>query len=252
MIVDLEDGVSPDLKDDARMALGLFAQDDFGGTAAKTGVRVNGFDTAAGISDLAAMLDWPSWPGMIVVPKVESAFQVQMIREIARSCGHDPRILATFETARGIECAAEILGQAGPGVVAGYGSADHTAQTGGAMSPAGLAWARGRIVNAAALAGVRAVDGACLDITDPALAKQDAMLAREMGFAGKIAIHPRQVPEINAAFAPTSEEVTHAQAIIDAFESASGGVCVVDGRMVDRPVVERAHQTVAAARTISS
>ncbi|MGB3881925.1 MAG: aldolase/citrate lyase family protein, partial [Diaphorobacter nitroreducens] len=87
------------------------------------------------------------------------------------------------------------------------------------------------------------IDGVTVDTRNPERMGRDAERARRMGFGGKLCIHPAQVPVLHAAFDPDEAAVTHAQRVRQALEQAGGGVCVLDGRMVDAPVLAQAEQT---------
>lgn len=246
VVLDLEDGVGPGDKAAARAALGDLAGGRLASCAGRIAVRINALATPEGIRDMAALLDWPCWPAMIVVPKVEAAAEVRQVAALVSAHSPAPALLLTIETARGIAAAQEVAGAAPPGAVLGYGSADHMAETGGTMCAASLAFGRGQIVNAAAACGLRAVDGVWLDFRDRAGLEAEARLVRSMGFAGKIGIHPDQVPPINAVFSPTPEELAQARALLEAEAAAGGGAFAVNGRMVDAPVLARARRTVEA------
>ena len=249
VVLDLEDGVGPADKPAAREALGALSAASFGAAPDRIAVRINSLCGIDGIHDLAAMAGWPHWPAMIVVPKVESGREIEQVATIAQQSGAAPALLATVETARGVERAADILVEAPAVAAIGYGSADHCAETGGTMDWDALLWARGRIVNAAATAGIPAVDGARLDIRDAdGLAAESAAAAR-LGFAGKVAIHPDQVGIVNDAFTPSPEESARARAVLAASARAGGGAFAVDGRMIDAPVLRRAQRIAAASRT---
>jgi citrate lyase beta subunit len=186
---------------------------------------------------------------MIVLPKVECAKEIRQLRSIAAEQGQSPVILITLETALGVEAAAQILrecGEATGRIAVAYGSADHSAETGSTMSVPALAWARGRIVNACGAVGVPALDGVCLDLTDTDRIRAEATLVKDMGFAGKLAIHPAQIGAINAAFTPTTAQVVNAQAMIAASDAAGGGAFSYKGKMVDAPVLAQAHRMVSA------
>jgi citrate lyase beta subunit len=244
LALDLEDGVGAKDKAAARDALSSLANEGFDGESAKTAVRINPLSTPDGIKDLAAMLGWDHWPEMVILPKVESAQQIDQIRQLGQSIGKNPFLFAVFETAFGVHSAADILRDAGPKVIAGYGSADHTAQTGATMNDAALAWARGQIVNAAAIANIPVLDGVWLDFKDHVGLKAEAELVRDLGFSGKIAIHPDQIPTINTVFSPSAEEIAIAHEMIAAFDKAGGGAFSFKGKMVDLPVLARARRII--------
>ncbi len=243
--LDLEDGVGPTQKDAARQALTAFSADGLEEVAGRVAVRINAPDTPAGIRDLAAMLDWPVWPGLLILPKVDAAAQVRQIASLFSAARGKPALLLSLETAAGLAEAAAIARAAPERAVLGYGSADHMAETGGAMTEASLAFGRSQIVNAAAIAGCPALDGVWLDYQDQGGLRAEARLVRSMGFVGKIAIHPRQITTLNEVFSPTVEEIERARRMVAAAQAAGGGAFAFEGKMVDPPVIERAKRIAA-------
>ena len=238
VVVDLEDAVPQAGKAAAREAVvALLAA----GTDRRVGVRINGIATREGLLDLAAVAAGPS-PAFVLLPKVESAAEAGLY---ARHLPGVP-LIATVESAAGLLRAAEIAAM--PGVVAlGFGGADLSADLG-----ADLAWEpmlahRATVVRAAAAAGVASFDVPHLDLADDDGLVDTTRRARAMGFTGRFAIHPRQVPGIVAAFTPRPAEVARARAVLAASAAAGGGVCELDGRMIDRPVVEAARRLLARA-----
>ncbi|WP_157966470.1 HpcH/HpaI aldolase/citrate lyase family protein [Oceanibium sediminis] len=242
--LDLEDGVGSGGKVTARAAMRAFAGDGMGAVAGQVAVRINTLSSADGIRDMAAMLDWPVWPGMVILPKVSAPSEVAQLVALAAGCGQAPVIMAVLETAAGIACADRIACALPKTGALGYGSVDHTAETGGEMSDPALAWARGQIVNAAAIAGIPAMDGVWLDFRDPVGLEAEARMVKSMGFAGKIAIHPDQIGPINAVFSPAAEELEVARAMLAAADAAGGGAFSYKGKMVDAPVLARARRIV--------
>lgn len=242
--IDLEDGVGLGDKDDARDALGALAASGLGGNAARIALRINTPASTHGIKDVAALLEWSNWPALLILPKVEAAAQVRQLAGIIHELGKDTRIMAVFETARGIanaNCIAESLQNGANDVaVVGYGSADHMAEVGGEMTPPSLASGRAAVLNAAAILGVPALDGVRMQLRDEEGLIADAMLGKEMGFAGKIAIHPAQVAPINKVFSPSGQEIAEAHALIEAAEQAGGSAFSFQGKMVDPPLLARA------------
>ncbi|MCL6679558.1 CoA ester lyase [Sphingomonas sp. RG327] len=113
--------------------------------------------------------------------------------------------------------------------------------------------ARSLCLAGAVAAGVQPVDGVFADFRDSAGLKREAEAARREGFTGKLAIHPAQVPIINAAFSPSKDEVAHAEAVIAAFEAEpEAGTVSVEGRMVDRPHLEQAKRVLHRARGVAN
>jgi citrate lyase beta subunit len=110
-----------------------------------------------------------------------------------------------------------------------------------------MLFARSRIVQAAATAGIAAWDVPFLDIHNSDGLKRETVAAKALGYVCKLAIHPAQIAPINAVFTPSESELARAQRVVSAFVAADGGACQVDGKMVDAPVVKAARRTVALA-----
>ena len=110
-----------------------------------------------------------------------------------------------------------------------------------------MLFARSRIVQAAAAAGIAAFDVPFLDIHDAGGLRKETEAVKALGYSCKLAIHPAQIAPINAVFTPDPKELARAERIVAAFAQAHGGACQVDGRMVDVPVVKAAQRTVALA-----
>jgi citrate lyase subunit beta/citryl-CoA lyase len=159
-------------------------------------------------------------------------------------------VVAIVETAMGLRQAFEIAAR--PRVAALLlGAVDLGAEVGLETRPDGqeILYARSKVSFDSAAAGVRGpFDVVHLDFADTAGLEAQCRLARALGFRGKACIHPGQVETINAAFAPSEQEVEWARAVVEAFEGQSEGVLAVNGTMVDRPVVERARRVLREAQ----
>ena len=115
-----------------------------------------------------------------------------------------------------------------------------------------MAYARGRIAAATGRHGVAAIDGVWLDYKDDNGLRDEAERVAAMGFSGKIAIHPQQVPVINRVFTPSEEAIERAQKIVAAAAAAGGGVTTLDGQMIDEPVVQAARRVVTVAEHVAA
>jgi len=256
VILDLEDSVHPAEKDSARLLVrnalrGL----DFG--AAERMVRIN--QLPLGLTDLEEVI--PEGPDMVLLPKVEQAQQVievdQKIADVlARSRLDRPVwLMPILESALGIENAFAIAAASQRVVALAIGLEDYTADLGVPKTTAGheSLYARTRLVNAARAAGVQAIDSVYGDVADMDGLRLWAERARALGFEGMGCIHPRQIPVVHKAFAPSSAEIERALKIVAAFEEAqSKGLAVVSlgSKMIDPPVVQRALKLVAQARAM--
>jgi citrate lyase subunit beta/citryl-CoA lyase len=253
VVFDLEDSVDAARKAEARAAVASFlANRALTGAAPLHLVRVNGTGTPGFEADLAAVAALPGADG-IVVPKSEGAAEIERAAREARA----RLLLPLIETARGVLEAPAIARADAPIPALLFGAEDLTAQLGVARTIDGeeLTFARSQIVLAATAAGADAVDAVFIDVRNPDGLRRDAERARALGFRGKMAVHPDQVPVINEVFTPTSDEIAKARRIVEVFEAAQArgdAVVRVDNRMVDAPVVARARRLLASGRTGSA
>jgi len=241
VVLDLEDAVPPDRKDEARaeIAQWLVARGHEGGPI--VGVRVNAADTPWHSADLAMCAR--AGVAALMLPKAEDAAALQAIAMALPSAALWPLI----ETARGIDQLDAIA--AAPRVQRlVFGSIDFQADLGIEGEGVELLFFRSRIVLASRLAGLQPpVDGVSISIDDPAGIEADTRQARRLGFGAKLCIHPKQVASVNRGFSPTPAQVEWARRVIDADAASRGAPVAVDGKMVDRPVVLKAQALLAAA-----
>ena len=238
VVLDLEDAVPPAAKAGARDQVREAAA-GLAGTLPLC-VRVNPPGTEWFAGDVAAL---PDALAAVVVPKLESAAQVA---DMAGALGGRP-VVAGLETVLGVADAREVLR---PPVVACYfGAEDYIADLGGVRTPgnAEVAWARAYVAVAARLAGVPALDMVTIDFGDGDRFRAEAREARSLGYAGKLCIHPAQVPLAAEAFRPTDDEVDTARRLLAAFDAAGGDTIAFEGQMVDEVVAARARAVLASA-----
>ncbi|WP_445359983.1 HpcH/HpaI aldolase/citrate lyase family protein [Microbulbifer sp. EKSA005] len=244
--VDLENAVSLEDKDTAReQMVNFFTGKDIVPT--QRALRINQLDSDCGIKDMLMLLDLPQLPDVVILPKVQSAEEVIGFCQVMAPSHKTIRIIALIESPKGLENALSIA-QVEEVVCLAFGAADYSATVGSDMSWDALLYGRGRLVQAAAFAGIDAVDGPYLELDDERSLIEETQRVSALGFSGKIAIHPKQIKPIHQGLAPSSEALSHAQRVLKAYKENHGGVLVVDGQMVDMPVVERALKTVAASK----
>jgi citrate lyase subunit beta / citryl-CoA lyase len=160
------------------------------------------------------------------------------------------RVIPLIETARGVLNAAAIASADASVPAMLFGAEDLTAQIGVPRTIDGdeLVFARSQVVMAATSVGAEAIDAVFIDINAHEELRRDAHRAKALGFRGKMAIHPSQIPHIHEVFNPTKAELAKAQRIVDAYDQAQAqgeGVIRLDDRMVDMPVVQRAKRLLA-------
>jgi citrate lyase subunit beta / citryl-CoA lyase len=254
---DLEDAVDESRKAEARRELAQFLRALPANHGKTIIVRVNGLETVHFEADLEAVVG--TGLDIVNLPKAESRDDVRacasMLTKFERRAGIDPiDIMPNIESARALRLAAEIA-TASPRVVGlQAGWADLIEPLGiDRYNPAVIEAIQLQIRIAAGEAGIWACDGAFANIGDPEGYRREAEAARRLGFIGKSAIHPSQVPIANAVFRPTDEEIAHALKVIEAAKvNAERGVgaFTVDGKMVDAPFVRRAEAILEIARRL--
>ncbi len=256
--LDLEDGVAPAHREEARRAVGAWLRErDPGERGPELVLRVNAPASPDAESDLALLRALPRdrRPRILMVPKVDGAGQLSgLLGDLGRgssaeegSADHSPRLLPLVETALGLHRVEELALSGLPLAGLVFGGMDLAAEVGARFEWEPLLHARSRIVHAAALAGVGAIDVPWAPLDDPQGLTAETARAARLGFQGKLAIHPAQIPHIHAALAPDPSEVEAARRILDAAARSSEGAQVVDGRMVDRPLVLGAERILARA-----
>lgn len=236
VIIDLEDAVADEHKQSARAQVAKFVR-----RHPQVIVRVNARATTWFDEDLAALST--TSVAAVMLPKAESADDVAAVRSRLRAT---TRVLPLIESAWGLRNLEQILACEGVWC-AGFGSIDFALDLACAHSWDALLLARAQLVLHSKLAGLPPpIDGVTAAFDQPELVEHEARQAAQLGFGGKLAIHPRQLAPIRKGFQPDAATLAWAQAVIAASET--GGAAQIDGAMVDRPVIERAKRVLVQAQ----
>lgn len=262
VMVDLEDAVPPDRKADARQTarrkLKMHAP-------RRLFVRINGLGTGLNQDDLDA-LAMPELKG-IMLPKVETTGHLMEIHRrltaAEESAGTPPgsvMLMVLIESVLGVHQAAAILSRETTPprrVIAAFGAADYALDLGIDIGAEGveLIVPRTQIAWSSRIAERDPpIDTPCmLDFKDPSVSRADALRAKQLGFQGKLCIHPSQIAPCNEVFSPSAAEIAYARRVTRAYEESvhSGvGVFQVDGKFIDKPVVERCRRILSTADAI--
>ena len=240
VMLDLEDAVPPEAKNDARrLVAGALAEHP-------AWVRVNAARTGLCAADLDAVAEAAYG---IRIPKAESPEDVAWVAE--RAPGKP--LICAIESARGVLAAAEIA--AAPGVrhlaMGGVDLARDLNATSGNLQ---TLYVRSHLVIASRAAGIEPpIDSVYAQLDDEAGLREQAAFARSLGFFGKSAIHPRQLPVLHEVFTPTAQELAWAQEVLTAFEAAGGAALrLPSGEFVDLPVADRARRLLQLAGSFPS
>ena len=250
--IELEDGVAPKYKDEARkkgLALFELPQADDG---VERIMRINSLRSAFGIADVQAILACETPPPGLMLPKVMSPDEINWLEELLNECGHDCRLHVIIETNAGLEAAFEIARASQRIEALFFGGVDMAADLRCKNAWEPLLYARSKVVHAAAAAGIDAIDVPYLDLDDPEGMRREALLARDLGFCGNGSIHPKQIAILNEVFTPHKTLVEHARKIIRAFEVADTGLVVVDGKLIEKPVLREMKRILSIAERVSS
>jgi (S)-citramalyl-CoA lyase len=242
-IVDVEDSVAPADKPRARDTALEFLRDPPPGLT--YALRLNSIDSAIGLADWLAFLDSDAAPTYLIVPKVNSAGHLHILDKLLVAAGKSSRLIAQLESAAGLAQAEAIATSSNRLAGLMFGTADMAADLGADHSWAALHYARSRLVAAAALRGLLAVDAPYFDIRNFDGLRAEATLALASGFSGKCAIHPDQVSILNGVWMPTESEVQQAYTVLAENEKGAG---VAGGIMVDEAVARRARRILARAK----
>jgi (S)-citramalyl-CoA lyase len=248
LIIDLEDAVALSDKQKARTAGLQYLQQQAEGRL-PCALRINAPVTRTGIEDLHSLLESSAAPDYIVLPKCDSPGFISMVRSLLDQAAKETEIIALIESAKGVEALPDIVKSDVRPVALLFGAADMGADLGAKSGWETLLFIRSRIVQVAASAGIVAVDSPFFDIADLDGLKRETKAAADLGFHGKAAIHPKQIPIINEVFVPSAEEVANARQILAVNQQ---GVGSVDHQMVDEAVARKARLTLERAATASA
>ncbi|CEM63389.1 citrate (pro-3S)-lyase subunit beta [Treponema phagedenis] len=256
IMIDLEDAVSVNQKDAARLLVyHALKRIDYGTT--EVVVRINGLNTPFGKDDVIAMVK--AGVDVIRLPKTDTPEEIHevdaLITAVEKEIGAEGRtmMMAAIESATGIINAVQIA-QASPRLMGiALGAEDYvtnlkTTRSSHAME---IFYAREQILHAARNAGLYALDTAFADINNIEAFRNEVQFIKDLGFDGKSVVHPKQIRVVHDIYTPSEKEITKALRVIAGAAEAErkgSGVIAVDGKMVDGPIITRAHRVIELAK----
>ncbi len=245
--IDMEDAVARSRKDEGRaLTLPLFKNKTH--PHVEQMVRINGLSTLDGLKDLTAIIESDAPPPAIMIPKIKSPEEVQLIETLLSSGpARTIRFCVIIETNQGLERAVEIARSSQRIDSMILGAVDMSADLRCEKAWEPLLYTRSRLVHAAASAGIDLLDVPYLSLDDPEGLRKEAMGCAKLGFTGKASIHPNQISIIHAAFTPDAKTIEKARKVCAAFEQDSTGLVVVDGELIELPVVRSMYRVLAIA-----
>ena len=250
--VDLEDAIAPTQKDAARQAtLGLFEKYKRKSHDPECIVRINSLRSTAGINDIIGILERKQPPTGLMLTKVKTDDEVRHLEELLGAPPFNSiRFHVIIETNDALEDAYEIAKSSDRIDSLLFGGVDMSAELRTNLDWENLLYARSRLVHAAAGANIDLIDVPSLNLDDAEGLEEAAKASAGLGFTGKAAIHPKQLEVINRCFSPSPEAIAEAQRIVQAFEDSEDGLVVVDGKLLEKPVLRSMHRVLAIAERI--
>jgi citrate lyase beta subunit len=254
--MDMEDGVAPNRKAEARRTITMALRGlDFGRSDKL--VRLNAVGSGLETADIQAVL--PFKPDGVVLPKVETLEQIQWASEKIEAAElaygwpvHSIRLLAGVETPKAILNLKDIASHPRLEALI-FGGEDFAASIHARRTPEALEllYARSAVVTAGAAYGLQAIDMVSVDFKDLEALRREARFGAGLGYAGKQVIHPNQVAPVQEVFTPDEAEIESARRLVEAFQehqAKGAGAFALDGRMIDMPLVKAAQGVLERAR----
>ena len=248
--IELEDGIAPKDKAIARQkALALFKipQADDG---VERVLRINSMRERFGMEDVNAIISTKTPPPALMMPKVRTPDEVVLLDQLLTEAGHVTRLHVIIETNEGLEAAYDIAKCSDRIDALFFGGVDMAAELRCPNTFESLIYARSRVVHASASAGLDVLDVPYLDLDDLQGMKKEAERVRDLGFTGKGSIHPKQIATLNEVFTPSKEKIARARSVISEFEAADTGLVVIDGKLVEKPVLREMYRIVSIADSL--
>jgi citrate lyase beta subunit len=248
--IELEDGIAPKDKAEARkLTLGLFEKPQPNDGVERI-VRINSMRERFGIEDIQAILETSTPPPNLMMPKVRTPDEVIILDQLLTERGHSTRLHVIIETNAGLEASYEIANCSDRIEAIFFGGIDMAAELRCKNAWDQLLFARSKVVHSAASAGLDVIDVPYLDLNDLDGLRILAQQAKDLGFSGKGSIHPKQINTLNEIFTPSNEEIVRAKKIIKKFEEADTGLVVIDGKLIEKPVMREMYRIASIAKKL--
>ena len=244
--VDIEDAVPLARKDEARaLTFPLFGE--VGPSHVETMVRINPLSTPEGLKDILALRDCTAPPKALMLAKPGSAAEIRLYDELLQGSCAGIRFHVIIESTDGLANVMDIANASTRIDSLLFGAVDMSADLRAEKTWEALLYARSHVVHAAARCGLDLLDVPWLNLDDQDGLKIEAEMSSALGFTGKASIHPKQIPVINDVFSPSPDLVARARKILAEFEQDTTGLVVVDGELIERPVVRSMLRVLAIA-----
>ena len=249
--IELEDGIAIKDKDEARKNTFKALETLEVKSGVELVVRVNCQRTKFGLMDLEAVVSSKTNVKAIMLPKVKTPDEIIFIDDMLTDCGLNTDLHVIMETNEALESIYDIAHASKRIVALYFGGVDMAAELRVPNEYKNLIYARSRLVHAGASVGVDVIDVPYLDLEDMDGMKKEAELVRDLGFTGKGSIHPKQINMLNEIFTPSKEEIIKAKKIVDQFNESDTGLVVIDGKLIEKPVLREMQRKILIADKIN-
>ena len=249
--IELEDGIAIKDKNEARKNTIEALETLEVKSGVELVVRVNCQRTKFGLLDLEAFISAKTKVKAIMLPKVKTPDEIAFIDDLLTDCGLDTDLHVIMETNEALESIYEIANASKRIVALYFGGVDMAAELRVPNEYKNLIYARSKLVHAGASVGVDVIDVPYLDLDDMDGMKKEAELVRDLGFTGKGSIHPKQINMLNEIFTPSKEEIVKAKRIVDQFNASNTGLVVIDGKLIEKPVLREMQRKILIADKIN-
>ena len=249
--IELEDGIAIKDKDEARKNTINALKNLKINNDVELVVRVNCQRTKPGLLDLEAFISSKLNVKALMLPKVKTPDEITFIDDLLTDCNMDTDLHVIMETNEALENIYDIAHASKRIVALYFGGVDMAAELRVPNSYENLIYARSKLVHAGASVGIDVIDVPYLDLEDMEGMKKEAELVRNLGFTGKGSIHPKQINILNEVFTPSNEEIIKAKRIIDQFNASDTGLVVIDGKLIEKPVLREMKRRILVADKIN-
>ena len=249
--IELEDGIAIKDKDEARKNTINALKNLKINNDVELVVRVNCQRTKPGLLDLEAFISSKLNVKALMLPKVKTPDEISFIDDLLTDCNLDTDLHVIMETNEALENIYDIAHASNRIVALYFGGVDMAAELRVPNSYENLIYARSKLVHAGASVGVDVIDVPYLDLEDMDGMKKEAELVRNLGFTGKGSIHPKQINILNEVFTPSKEEIIKAKKIVDQFNASDTGLVVIDGKLIEKPVLREMKRRILVADKIN-
>ena len=249
--IELEDGIAIKDKEEARKNTINALKTLEVSNDVELVVRINCQRTKFGLLDLESFVSSEIKVKALMLPKVKTPDEITFIDDLLTDCNLDTDLHVIMETNEALENIYDIAHASKRTVALYFGGVDMAAELRVDNKWENLLYARSKLVHAGASAGIDVIDVPYLDLENMDGMKKEAELVRNLGFTGKGSIHPKQIKILNEVFTPPEDEIIKAKKILEQFNNSNTGLVVIDGKLIEKPVLREMQRKILIADKIN-